>query len=161
MIEQAAPNVRDGVLDMMGFRVPFDSYLESFRYIREGRPVPEAIRDRMPPFSIQAMPPAALEYLRDYDRIDPAAAIAGLGLPVLIVQGGQDLSVLPDNAERLFAARRSKSLPVSRAFFPELNHFYKVVPPGTSPQMNFGLETETDERVARAILDWLDSLTQP
>jgi len=158
MIEQAAPDVRDGVLDMMGFRIPFDSYKESFRFIREGRPVPEAIRERMPPFAIQAMPPPALEYLRDYDRLDPAAAITKLSLPVLIVQGGEDLSVLPENADRLFAARQAKSLPVSRAFFPELNHFYKVVPPGTPPQLNFSLETETDERVAQAISDWLDRL---
>jgi fermentation-respiration switch protein FrsA (DUF1100 family) len=158
MIEQAVPSVRDGVLDMMGFRVPFDSFKESFRFIREGLPVPEAIRKLMPPFSVQAMPPSALEYLRDYDRLDPAAAIAGLNLPVLIVQGGHDVSVLPYNADRLFAARKGKSLAVSRAFFPELNHFYKVVPPGTPPQLNFGLETETDERVARAISDWLDSL---
>lgn len=34
---------------MMGSRIPFDSYKESFRYIREGRPVPEAIREKMPP----------------------------------------------------------------------------------------------------------------
>jgi len=159
MIEQAAPSVRDGILDMMGFRILFDDFKESFRVIREGRPVPERIRKFMPPFSIQAMPTSALEYLRDYDRLDPALAIAGLSLPVLIVQGGQDLSVLPDSADRLFAAAKEKSPIIDRAFFPELNHFYKVVPPGTPPQMNFELETETDERVARAISDWLDRLT--
>jgi fermentation-respiration switch protein FrsA (DUF1100 family) len=139
----------------MDFKVPFEIFKESFRYIRQGRPVPEDIRELFPPFAIQVMPPRALEYLRDYDRLDPAEAIAKLTVPILIVQGGRDLSVLPENADRLAAGFRGKSSFMSRAFFPELNHFYKVVPPGTPPHLNFGLETDTDERVARAISDWL------
>ncbi len=155
MIEQAAPNVRDGVLTMMDFKVPFNLFKESFRYIREGRPVPDEIRELFPPFAIQVMPPRALEYLRDYDRLDPAKAIGRLAIPVLIVQGGRDLSVLPENADRLTAALEEKSTSVSNAFFPELNHFYKFVAPGTPSHLNFGLETDTDERVARALSDWL------
>ncbi len=159
MIEQAVPNVRDGVLAMMDFKVPFKVFKESFRYIREGRPIPEGIRELFPPFAIQVMPPRALEYLRDYDRLDPAEAIGKLAIPVLIVQGGRDLSVLPENADRLAAGIRGKSTSVSRAFFPELNHFYKFVPPGTPPHLNFGLETDTDEGIARAISDWLTRIT--
>jgi pimeloyl-ACP methyl ester carboxylesterase len=155
MIEQAAPNVRDGVLAMMDFKVPFKLFKETFRYIRDGRPVPDEIRELFPPFAIQVMPPRALEYLRDYDRLNPAEAIGKLTIPVLIVQGGRDLSVLPDNADRLAAGLRGKSTSVSRAFFPELNHFYKFVPPGTPPHLNFGLETDTDERVVQAISNWL------
>jgi fermentation-respiration switch protein FrsA (DUF1100 family) len=160
MIEQAAPNVRDGVLAMMDFKVPFELFRESFRYIREGQPIPEEIKKLFPPYAIQVMPPQALEYLRDYDRLDPAKAMARLVLPVLIVQGGRDLSVLPENADRLAAAFQGKSTSVSRAFFPELNHFYKSVPPGTPPHLNFGLETNTDEGVAQAISNWLAKINQ-
>jgi pimeloyl-ACP methyl ester carboxylesterase len=155
MIEQAAPNVQDGILAMMDNKIPFKLFKESFRYIRDGRPVPEEIRDQFPPYAIQVMPPQALEYLRDYDRLNPAEAISKLVIPVLIVQGGRDLSVLPENADRLAAGFQGKSTSVSRAFFPELNHFYKFVPPGTPPHLNFGLETDTDERVAQAISNWL------
>jgi pimeloyl-ACP methyl ester carboxylesterase len=159
MIEQSVPNVRDGVLAMMDFKVPFGLFKESFRYIREGQPIPEEIKKLFPPYAIQVMPPQALEYLRDYDRLDPAEAIGKLAVPILIVQGGRDLSVLPENADRLAAGLRGKSTLVSKAFFPELNHFYKFVPPGTPPHLNFGLETETDERIAQAIADWLDRIS--
>jgi fermentation-respiration switch protein FrsA (DUF1100 family) len=104
------------------------------------------------------MPPAARQYLVDYDRLDPAEAIARVDLPVMIVQGGQDTSVTAENADRLSAARKGKEEVTARAFFPELNHFYKVVPPGTASFANFGLEGETDRRVAEAVSSWLDSL---
>jgi hypothetical protein len=161
MIEQSALNVKDGILDMMGTKIPFALFKESFRYIREGKPVPEEIRKLFPPFAIQNMPPQALGYLRDYDRLDPVNAMARIGVPALVIQGGRDTSVLAENAVRLTTAAEKKSRDVSLAFFPDLNHFYKIVPPGTPPQANFGLDTETDEKVARTIAEWIHGLNIP
>jgi fermentation-respiration switch protein FrsA (DUF1100 family) len=158
MIAQSAPNVRDGMITFGEYRFPFELYRRSFDFVRAGKPVPEDIRAVLPPFSVQAMPPAARQYLVDYDRLDPAEAIARVDLPVMIVQGGQDTSVTAENADRLSAARKGKEEVTARAFFPELNHFYKVVPPGTASFANFGLEGETDRRVAEAVSSWLDSL---
>lgn len=161
MIEQSAPNVKNGILDMMGTEIPFEIYKQSFRYIRGGQPVPEETRKLFPPFAIQNMPPRALGYLREYDRLDPAAAIARIKVPILIVQGGSDTSVLADNAARLTTAAEKNPIHASQAFFPDLNHFYKVVPPGTPPHLNFGLDTQTDKKVARAIADWIHGLDIP
>ncbi len=79
---------------------------------------------------------------------------------MLIVQGGNDTSVYPDNAEMLWEARKTSPAPTDRAYFPELQHFYKVVAPGTDPMAAFGLETESDTRVAEAIGGWLDGLSK-
>jgi uncharacterized protein len=159
MVAQSAPNVqKDGKITFAGFTFPFDLYCRSFEYVRAGEPIPEDIRAVLPPFGVHAMPPAAQKYLIEYDRLDPAAAIAQVDIPVFIVQGGSDTSVTPENAERLLIARQGKETMTGRAFFPELNHFYKLVPPGTPPSANFGLENETDPRVADAVSDWLDEL---
>jgi fermentation-respiration switch protein FrsA (DUF1100 family) len=158
MIEQSAPYVKNGMLDMMGTKIPFEIYKESFRYIRKGLPAPEKTRKLFPPFAIQNMPPQALAYLQDYDRLDPAEAVSRIDLPVLVVQGGSDTSVPAENATRLKTAAEKKSVDVSLAFFPNLNHFYKFVPSDTPSHVNFTLETETDIKVARAIADWLAGL---
>ncbi len=158
MIEQSAPNVKNGILDMMGIGIPFETFKDSFRFIREGRPVPEETRKLFPPFALQNMPPSALGYLRDYDRLDPAESIARINMPVLVVQGGSDPSVHAENAKRLMRAAEKKPINATLAFFPDLNHFYKIVPPGTPPHLNFALDTETDRSVARAIAEWVDGL---
>ncbi len=158
MIEQSAPNVKNGVLDMMGTKIPFEAYKDSFHYIREGRPVPEETRKLFPAFAIQNMPPQALGYLHNYDRLDPCEAIARVAVPVLVVQGGSDTSVRAENAARLIKAAEKKSIHASLALFPDLNHFYKTVPRGTPPHLNFALDTETDKKVARAIADWTEGL---
>ncbi len=158
MVAQSEPNARNGIVSFAGFSFPLEFYRRSFDYIRAGQPVPEEIRAVLPPFGVHAMPPEARRYLVDYDKLDPCRAISGLPQPVLIVQGGQDTSVIPENAERLAAARRGKEGATTRADFPGLNHFYKSVPPGTPPTAIFALEGETDGGVAAAIDGWLRGL---
>ena len=160
MIEQSVSTARGGFIQMGPMRVPAEAYKESFRYVREGRPVPDELRKILPSYAVAAMPLQAQAYLREYDRVDPGQTMARVSVPVLIVQGGSDTSVLPENAARLLAAREGKTPPAERAFFGELNHFYKVVPPGTDPLANFALATDTDERVARAIAAWLTKQTE-
>jgi hypothetical protein len=58
----------------------------------------------------------------------------------------------------LWEARKKSPAPTERAYFPDLQHFYKAVAPGTDPMAAFGLETESDTRVAKAIGVWLNNL---
>jgi pimeloyl-ACP methyl ester carboxylesterase len=100
-------------------------------------------------------------YLHEYDAaLDPSQAIAKVPCPVLIVQGGQDESVFAENGERLFEARNAiDPVHTAKAFFPDLQHFYKKVQPGMPAMEAFALEDESDDRVSRAISEWLSSLT--
>jgi hypothetical protein len=47
---------------------------------------------------------------------------------------------------------------LAKAFFPELQHFYKRAEPGMTSMESMQLDGETDERVSEAISVWLDGL---
>jgi fermentation-respiration switch protein FrsA (DUF1100 family) len=89
---------------------------------------------------------------------DRSASSSPGSAAVLIVQGEEDTSVYPDNAERLLEARKESALPTEIVLFPGLQHFYKKVPAGLDPMAAFGLETESDPAVAAAISAWLVKL---
>lgn len=120
--------------------------------IRAGvAPPPEAARDPQTAM-LTTMPAMGHAYLRSADRVDPAAALAQVRQPVLIIQGGRDASVPPDHAKALRAGRGA--LPTEVALFPTLNHFYKRTPPGLPPMQSMMLGTESDTAVADAIASW-------
>ncbi len=123
--------------------------------IRAGQPLPEAAKSHPQTQMLASMPPEAHVYLRSVDAVDPLVAIAAVRAPMLIVQGGRDLSVTPDQADQLSAAR--KGLPTANARFPELQHFYKRAAPGMNPMEAFGLSTESDPAVADAIAGWVST----
>lgn len=102
----------------------------------------------------------ARQYMRDYDAIDPCEEIVKVPCPVLIVQGGLDQSgVIADNGEQLYQARCAAQPDVTaKAFFPDLQHFYKRAKPAMTSHESMMLDGETDERVSSAISEWLDSL---
>ncbi len=99
------------------------------------------------------MPPQALDYIRQIDRVDPCAAIAQVTVRVLLVQGGRDQSVSPEQVDQLAAAR--SGLPTEIARFPELQHMYKRAPQGLNAMQSFMLSEESDPAVADAILAWV------
>ena len=105
---------------------------------------------------LATLPPPAMTYVRSADRIDPAAALAKVRQPVLILQGGRDVSVPASHAEALAAARGA--LPTETVVFPELNHFYKFTPANLPPMQSMMLQTDSDEAVADAIADWSQRL---
>ncbi len=76
------------------------------------------------------------------------------------LQGGLDQSgVIADNGERLYQARlAAHPHTTAKAFFPDLQHFYKRAKPGMTAIESMALEGETDERVSDAISVWLASL---
>ncbi len=106
----------------------------------------------MLPFFLQ---PANAPYLRSLEQVDPAGELARTTLPVLLVQGGRDPSVIPANAARLRQARPEAAL----AEFPRLQHFYKEAPEGAPPEQLFGLATTSDPAVAAAVAKWMRGYT--
>jgi uncharacterized protein len=135
--------------------------------MREGKPLTDEIKaDPTMEFFVQnwdSSSPQAQEgrqYMRDYDAIDPREEVVKIPCPVLIVQGGLDSSgVIADNGERLYQARyASRPDATARAFFPDLQHFYKRARPGMTSHESMMLDGETDQRVSNVISEWLDSL---
>jgi fermentation-respiration switch protein FrsA (DUF1100 family) len=153
MLEQnrAMPNVEDEQIRVLE---------EVVALIRHGDPIPDALKERAAgPTGAGALvtfPPESLTYMRDVDATDPVAEIASYEKPVLIVQGGADDSVRPHHAEALRAARGER--PTTYIFFPELQHCYKNVPPGTPAAESFGFPGPTDPRVNEAIANWMANL---
>lgn len=77
--------------------------------------------------AVQAMfPPALQDFLIDAFSRDPAVLIAGIDLPVLIVQGDEDIQVRPLDAQLLGQAQPSAETVV----LPGMNHVLATVPHG-------------------------------
>ena len=106
---------------------------------------------------VQRQGEAGVRYMVEIDSVDPAATLARVTQPVLLVQGGRDGSVPPHHARALRSARDAAGLPTGSRYFAELTHFYKVAPEGMDPMAAFMLETESDPAVADAVVDWMES----
>lgn len=76
--------------------------------------------------------PSVQPYLISWFRIDPARAIASLTMPLAIIQGGTDIQVSIDDAQRLKAAAPALALLI---VVPGMNHVLKRVPPELRAQM--------------------------
>ncbi len=131
-------------------------YDDALARIRKGEPLPPEAAKHPQTAILASMDPRNLAYLREIDEVDPAQALARVEQPVLLVQGGRDASVPEHHAQALQKARGSR--PTTLALFPELQHFYKVVEPGTNPMMAFGLTGPTDARVVEAVEGWVRAL---
>jgi alpha-beta hydrolase superfamily lysophospholipase len=160
MLQQTEKTVRDGQASFGPQKFPFEVYKKAMDLTRKGEPVPAELLKELPPFGVYAMDEASKRYLCEYDEVDSRRLIAEVPCPVLIVQGGNDTSVYPDNAEMLWEARKTSPALTERAYFPELQHFYKVVTPGMDDMAAFGLETESDPQVAAAIGNWLKRIAK-
>jgi len=160
MLQQIEASVEDGYWSFGAMKYPFSDYKRAMDLIRKGEVVPESMKKTLPPFGVHSMDAVSQNYLREYDWIDSLKLMASLSCPVLIVQGGRDTSVLPDNADLLFAARKGNPAPTDKAFFPDLQHFYKRCPPDMDPNLAFALETDSDPAVADAIAAWLRKIAR-
>lgn len=116
------------------------------------RPLPEDFASNpYAGFLSFASAPSNAPYLRSLESVDPAAEFAKLTQPALIIQGERDQSVTPINAEMLHRAKPDAQVEL----FPELQHFYKRVPEGLSPQDSFAQSSDSDPAVASAIASWI------
>lgn len=86
--------------------------------MKAGRPIPEVPKgyDRL--FAGKAG-----AYMRSGINIDPTAELAEVSVPVLVVQGDNDLQVSVDDANRLAAAAH-----VQPVIVPGMNHVLKLAP---------------------------------
>ena len=74
--------------------------------------------------------PSVQPYLISWLRYDPAAEIARLEIPVLVVQGNTDIQVTLDEAQRLAAARGAQPVVIEG-----MNHVLKTVPADRARQI--------------------------
>lgn len=121
-------------------------------YVHRGEAIPPELIGRPGTMMLGNLDAGAWGYIRDVDAVDPAAEAARVPQPMLLVQGGSDSSVREHHAHAIAAARGPAASEI--AFFPELQHFFKPLPPGMPAFQAFALEGETDPRVVDAIDRW-------
>jgi len=85
-------------------------------------PLPEAMASH--PAVAAMFRPGVQAYLISWFRYDPAAVLSGLEMPMLIVQGRNDLQVGVEDADRLVAANPR----AERLLIDGMNHVLKEVP---------------------------------
>lgn len=112
---------------------------------------PEAEQNPYARALVFAARPDAAPYLRSLEQVDPAAELAMVTQPVLIVQGDRDPSVHEANAALLQAAQPRAEM----ARFAGLQHFYKPAPAGLDAQELFAREGPIDPAVSAALTSWL------
>lgn len=76
-----------------------------------------------PPVLLGLFAPQIQPYLMDLLSHDPAALLAGIERPVLVLQGQRDIQVSEEDAQRLAAANRRARL----VLLPRVNHVLKEV----------------------------------
>ncbi len=80
----------------------------------------------VPPIAAPLFVPVYRRFLQSMDAYDPAAELARLSAPLMIVQGGMDWQVTTEDADRLRAARPDAEW----LFIPEANHLFKPAESG-------------------------------
>lgn len=88
-----------------------------FRQIREGQ---EA---KSPPYLMALFRPSVQPYIRSWIMINPTEEMAKVGVPVLVIQGGLDLQVFAEDAERLSGSSRGSTF----LNIEDMNHALKEV----------------------------------
>ncbi len=95
-------------------RVAADSL---FRLVRQEKPADP------PPFLMALFRPSVQAYLHSWITLDPSEELRQLEIPVLVVQGEQDLQVFSEDADRLAEAATNTSL----LTISDMNHVFKKV----------------------------------
>ncbi len=100
----------------------------------------------LPPPLLPLFNPVVQDFLISAFALDPAKLAAGVHLPVLIVQGGNDLQVSVEDAKKLKAANPSAVLEI----LPDMNHLLKDVA-SVSPADNLAAYTNADLPLAKGV----------
>jgi pimeloyl-ACP methyl ester carboxylesterase len=103
----------------------------------------------------------ARKWLREHMQHDPLATIREVRAPVLIVNGGADIQVSPDHAQRLGAALREAGHPDYEVkIFPRLNHLF-AVSRGEGAAEYADPDAEVDSEFLSYLADWLTARLTP
>jgi dipeptidyl aminopeptidase/acylaminoacyl peptidase len=114
----------------------------------------DAIREGREPEDTD-LAPGTQKWLREHIEHDPMATIKQVSAPVLIVNGGQDIQVLPEHARRLGAALERVGHPDYEVrIFPELNHLF-AVSRGEGLAEYVDPDAEVDPAFLSFMADWL------
>lgn len=102
-----------------------------------------------------------MAWYRSSMDIDPAKEIARVTVPILILQGGADVQVLPKDLPRLVNAAKQHNAHVTARIFPGDNHLFMHALPGAtrSPQealkQYLQVPGSIDPAVLAALIGWL------
>jgi len=96
-------------------------------------------------------------WFRSLLMFDPAAVMAKVKQPILIVQGDLDQQVFPHNADNLgeLARKRKKSGPVEVLHLPGINHLLVPAKTGDVSEYASLADKNVTPAVPKAIADWL------
>ena len=98
-------------------------------------------------------------WLRSSFGIDPAALVAKVPCPILIVQGGGDVQVLAADTPRLASAARAAGRAVTVAMLDRDDHLFIRLKPGeNSTTAEYYVPAYLDPALFGAIEEWLASL---
>lgn len=105
------------------------------------------------PLVLSIFRPSVQDYLMSWFRIDPSKEIASLKIPVLIIQGTNDIQVSVKDAELLHAANPSSEL----AIIPDLNHVLRKVQGTRNANLATYYKTNPsiDSEVVKKIVDFI------
>lgn len=121
LVEQAVAAAREAGGDSASLAESRQLVERMSRAVREG----EDIESLDLPPALEQM--ARSKWLREHVEHDPLATIRQVRVPVLIVNGGQDVQVAPEHARRLGTALSEAGHPDFEVkIFPRLNHLFAV-----------------------------------
>jgi len=156
IIEQAVSAALEAGGDSADLTRAREMMEEFSQAIREGRDLGETDL----PAGLRALE-GARKWLREHMQHDPLATIREVRAPVLIVNGGQDIQVSPDHAQRLGAALREAGHPDYEVkIFPRLNHLF-AVSRGEGAAEYADPDAEVDSEFLSYLADWLTARLTP
>jgi pimeloyl-ACP methyl ester carboxylesterase len=122
LVSGTSRNLGDLILDQVGLAHLSEADTAKLRQmiadVRAGKPLQDVPHQYAGVFG-----PDALPFTRSEISLDPVAALAKVKVPVLVVQGDNDLQVKVEDAERLAAAKGVKPV-----IIPGMNHVLKLAP---------------------------------
>ncbi len=97
--------------------------------------------------------PSMMDYLIDWFKYDPCKEIAKLKIPVLVIQGDNDVQVSNDNAEVLAKANAG----AKKVLVKDVNHILKIAPRGRAENIAVYSSPEKDiaEDMRKALVDFV------
>ena len=97
-----------------------------------------------------------LPWIKEFWTYDPLPPIRKVRTPILILQGGLDHQITPEQASMLeTAAREGGNKDVTKRIFPTLNHLFLPATTGSSTEYSSLTITAIPDEVLKVLSDWL------